>query len=164
MGCASLQGTPSPRDDKPFAGDPAYAPPELLYGYLDPEWTKRRLGCDAYLLGSMVAFMFTGLSVTAQLQSELLPAHRWKAWKGTYEEVLPYVREAFGRVVEIVARSIDRDELRAEATTMVRYLCDPDLAVRGHPANRRGFGSKYSLERFVSRLDLLARRAEIALR
>ena len=62
LGSASQKGSVCPRDDRAFAGDPAYAPPELLYGHRDPDWTTRRFGCDAYLLGSMVVFMFTGLN------------------------------------------------------------------------------------------------------
>ena len=34
LGCASLKGTASPRDDCAAAGDLRYAPPELLYGCL----------------------------------------------------------------------------------------------------------------------------------
>lgn len=49
VGCASKRGAVCPRDGLNFAGGPAYAPPELFYGYLDPEWSTRRLGCDAYL-------------------------------------------------------------------------------------------------------------------
>jgi serine/threonine protein kinase len=164
LGCASLRGTLSPRDDRPFAGDPAYAPPELHYGYTDPEWTNRRLGCDAYLMGSMIVFMFTGSSLTALLSTELAPAHRWGAWKGTYADVLPYVRDAFDRAIEVFGRHIEGDELRKELQTMLRHLCEPDVSLRGHPLNRRGFAAKFSLERFVSKLDLLARRSEFTLR
>ena len=164
LGCASLRGTASPRDNRAFAGDPAYAPPELLYGYLDPEWAIRRLGCDAYLLGSMIVFMFAGCNATSLLRSELAPEHRWKIWPSTYAEVLPYVREAFGRVVETFGRQVGDETLRGELKTMVGYLCEPDVALGGHPLNRRGFTSRLSLERFVSRLDLLSGRAEISLR
>jgi eukaryotic-like serine/threonine-protein kinase len=164
LGCASLKGTVSPRDGRNFSGDPSYAPPELLYGYLDPEWTIRRLGCDAYLLGSMIVFLFAGASASGLLRSELAPEHQWGKWSGTYAEVLPYVREAFGRTVEKFGSSIRDVVLRDELQTLLRYLCEPDISLRGHPSNRRGFASRLSLERFISKLDLLARRAEFALR
>jgi serine/threonine protein kinase len=164
FGCASLKGTVGPRDNRDFPGDPSYAPPELLYGYLDPEWPMRRLGCDAYLLGSMIVFLFAGASATGLLQSELATEHRWGKWSGTYAEVLPYVREAFGRVVEKFGSSIRDAGLRTELQSLLKYLCKPDPSLRGHPSNRRGFASRLSLERFVSKLDLLARRAEFAVR
>jgi eukaryotic-like serine/threonine-protein kinase len=164
LGCASLKGTPSPRDAHKCAWDPVYAPPELLYGYGDPEWTTRRLGCDAYLLGSMIMFLFGGVVPTALLRQELAAEHRWGKWSGTYTEALPYVRDAFGRVVQTFVSAVNDEKLRAELELLVRYLCEPDPALRGHPLNRRGLTSRLSLERFVSKLNMLAFRAELALR
>jgi eukaryotic-like serine/threonine-protein kinase len=164
LGCASLKGTASPRDNKPFPGDPVYAPPELLYGFQDPEWSIRRLGCDAYLLGSMAVFLFSGASATALLCDELAAEHRWGKWSGTYVEVLPYVREAFGRVVQRFGSAVANAELKGELETLVKYLCEPDPSLRGHPLNRRGLTPSLSLERFVSKFNLLASRAELVLR
>jgi serine/threonine protein kinase len=65
LGCASKKGTAGPTDHYDIAGDPAYAPPESLYGYMDPEWNVRRFGCDLYHLGSMVVFFITGLTMTS---------------------------------------------------------------------------------------------------
>ena len=47
LGCASIQGTISPRDDCEFAGDRTYAPPELLYRSIDTDWRRRRHFCSA---------------------------------------------------------------------------------------------------------------------
>ena len=72
LGRASYRGQAGPNDEFDCAGDKSYAPPELLYGYAHPDWDLRRYGCDAYLLGSMVVFLFTGgLSATAMLLSKL---------------------------------------------------------------------------------------------
>jgi|ERR1019366_6610737 serine/threonine protein kinase len=76
VGCASRKGTVCPRDHMQIAGDPAYAPPELFYGYYDPEWSTHRLGCDLYLLGSMSVFLFSGLSMTSLLFTHVSPYHR----------------------------------------------------------------------------------------
>lgn len=164
LGCASLRKTPGPRDNLAFAGDRAYAPPEQLYGYLDPEWSRRRLGCDAYHLGSMIFFIFTGVSATSLIFKVMQPQHLPGAWSGTYREVLPYVREGFGRAVTEFGEHIPNGWLRSELKQLVEYLCEPDLDLRGHPLNRQGFAQRLSLERFVSRLDLLASRSEIQMR
>jgi serine/threonine protein kinase len=164
LGSASLQGISCPRDDKDFAGDPAYAPPELLYGYRDPDWINRRFGCDTYLLGSMIVFMFTGLNATSLLLSKMAADHLPKKWGGTYREVLPYLKNAFGSAIEMFAASTPGEPFRTELKTLVGYLCEPDLSLRGHPQNQLGHTSRFSLERFVSRLDLLARRAEYSAR
>ena len=164
LGSASQKGTVCPRDDRDFAGDPAYAPPELLYGYQDPNWTIRRFGCDSYLLGSMIVFMFTGLSMSSLLLSEMAPDMHPNKWRGTYEEVLPYVRDGFGLAINKFERCIDGGPFRNELKAIVTYLCDPEVSRRGHPRNHAGHSGRLSLERVVSKLDLLARRAELAIR
>lgn len=50
------QPNSSPRGAFAYAGDPAYAPPELLYGEISQDWHTRRIGCDLYLLGSLIVF------------------------------------------------------------------------------------------------------------
>lgn len=164
LGRAAYKGHFAPHEDREIAGDPTYAPPELLYRYVDPNWNPRRLGCDAYLLGSMVVFFFTGASVTPLLRKELHDAHAWGKgnWSGTYEEVLPYVRDGFGRVLETFKQTVD-PEVRAELVTTVSELCEPDPRLRGHPLNRVGKGNQYSVERYVSQFNLLARKAELRL-
>jgi eukaryotic-like serine/threonine-protein kinase len=164
LGSASLKGSVCPRDDRDFPGDPAYAPPELLYGYQDPDWTIRRFGCDAYLLGSMIVFIFTGLSATSLLFSKMATDHHPKIWKGTYEHVLPYLKDAFGLALKSFAMCVPDEPFRTELKTVVSYLCEPELALRGHPQNKLGHSAPLSLERILSKLDLLVRKAEFLAR
>jgi hypothetical protein len=162
LGRAAYQGHTPPHEAYDIAGDPSYAPPELLYKYFDPDWNRRRRGCDLYLLGSMVVFFFIGIGTTPLLRKELHPAHCWGRWTGDYDGVLPYVRDAFGRVVDFVRQQLI-DELKQDVILTVRELCEPDIRLRGHPLNRLGRGDPFSLERYISRFDLLARRAELGL-
>jgi serine/threonine protein kinase len=159
LGRAARKGHLAPHDECECAGDTSYGPPELLYGYVDPDWTKRRLGCDAYLLGSMVFFMFSGVSATALLMDQVAEEHHWLVWAGTFEEVLPYLREAFGEVLALFAPQVSSFDLRRELTLIVRELCDPDPNVRGDAKNRMRGANPFSMERYLSRFDLLARRA-----
>lgn len=78
LGCADHRKRGSPRADMPIAGDRSYAPPELLYNEVHlGDWQKRRLGCDLYLFGSLVTFLFTGVSINAVLYQHLdQPRHR----------------------------------------------------------------------------------------
>jgi serine/threonine protein kinase len=161
LGRAAYDGRSGPWDGLPCAGDRTYAPPELLYDYIDPNWKKRRFGCDLYLLGSMVTFFFTGCSANALLTTELPDAFRHENWGGSFEDVLPYLRDAFGRFIESFSTQIPDAVLRAELKAVVSQLCDPDPRQRGVPPAKRGLGSPYSLERYVSKFDLLARRAEM---
>ena len=99
LGRASRKGFFPPHEAATVAGDPRYAPPELAYGFEDPDWSRRRLGCDLYHLGSMIVFFATGVGTTELLSVEIDPS-LWPAkWGGTYDAVLPYVRDAFGRVL-----------------------------------------------------------------
>jgi serine/threonine protein kinase len=159
LGRACYDGHNGPFDNHEIPGDCSYAAPELLYGQLATGWEQRRC-CDLYLLGSMVVFFFTGLSMTSLLLDQLDESQHWERWGGTFEEILPYIRDAFDKAMELVVACIP-PELQADIPPVVRYLCEPDPKLRGHPLNRRNpSGSHYSLERFVSGFDLLARKAE----
>jgi eukaryotic-like serine/threonine-protein kinase len=44
LGRACCKMIDTPQSEQAIAGDPDYAPPELLYGKIDPNWHQRRLG------------------------------------------------------------------------------------------------------------------------
>jgi eukaryotic-like serine/threonine-protein kinase len=159
LGRGWYSGHTSPYDQIPIAGDRSYAPPELLYGQVSPDWRERCLGTDVYLLGSLVHFYFTKVGITAALLTELDPAFRPKSGSGTYAQVLPHVRDGFDRALA-KSNSQFPDAIRSEMDTVIRQMCDPDPTTRGHPRNRIGTQNRFGLERFESKFDLLARRAE----
>ncbi len=161
VGCASRKGTVCPRDGLNIAGDHAYAPPELLYEYCDPEWSTRRLGCDLYLLGSMTVFLFTGLSMSSLLLNYVSPSHRPRVWSGTYRDVLPYVVNAFDQALSAFEQQIPYPTLARELRTVTHQLCHPDPSLRGHPRNRIGVSSPFGLGRYVTQFDLLASKARL---
>jgi serine/threonine protein kinase len=154
FGRASRKGQSVWHDEVCFAGDRGYAPLELIYGFTHPDFGPRRVGCDLFMLGNLVAFLFSGVNLTTALLSELAPEHHPNQWNASYSEVLPYLQDAFARVLEAVAPRVD-SSVRAEVMQIIRELGNPDLAKRGHP---RGVGryDQYSLERYVSRFNLLA--------
>jgi serine/threonine protein kinase len=163
LGRATDRHTPSPHDELSIAGDPSYAPPEALYGAVPVDFGPRRFACDLYQLGSMVSFVFTATTLNALLHTELHPTHNRTNWRGTYDEVLPYVRDAFGRAVEKVGAS-SPEPIADRVQRLVRWLADPDPALRGHPSERKIGGNVYRLDRIVSELDLLSRRARYSVR
>lgn len=162
LGRASARGQTMAHDKFLIAGDSTYAPPEGLYGAVPAEFLQRRVACDLYQLGSMICFAFTQVPLNALLTNELHPAHLWGNWSGTYNDVLPYLRDAFGRSLDIMSRSIP-DEIRELVVRLVALLCEPDYRLRGDPKRSRTAG-QYSLERVIAQLDLLTRRAEIKLK
>lgn len=161
LGRASARGQSAPHDGVGAAGDQTYAPPELLYGSIDPEWGTRRLACDLYLLGSLGVSFYLGSPMTASLMARMHDDHHWLKWGDSYNAVMPYIRPAFSSVVEELEGVLPRAFSR-ELATAVRHLCEPDPKRRGHPADIAQ-GNRYSLHRFVTLFDLLAKRARIHL-
>lgn len=164
LGRAVDQELSSNHDSFIIAGAPAYAPPEAVYGFVHSEWKPRRLGSDFYHLGSLLCFLFTGLPFNVLLNKYLIPAHRAKPtglWDGTYNEILPYLRDAFSYAVEEFASHIKNQELKKELVLILRQLCDPDIDLRGHPLDRSKSGNSFSLERYIGLFNKLEVRARI---
>jgi serine/threonine protein kinase len=145
----------SPHDDMDCAGDMGYAPPELLYGHIEPIETDRRYGADFYLLGSMILFLFTGMRASALLISELDPAHHPRVWRGTYEEVLPYLEHAFSTNLATIKSYFPDAVLGGEIVEVVKQMCDPNIVSRGDKLHKAKYGSRFGVQRFISRFDRL---------
>lgn len=164
LGCASQLAKPGQRDAIAFAGDPVYAPPELLYGYTVADWRVRRVGGDLYTLGSLAAFLFSKVGMTEMLMFRLPDAVRPDQWKKSYKDAMPHMRHAFSQALSDLRKDLPH-EIREDLLPLIAYLCDPDPEHRGHPSNRSmRFGEPLSLERFVAGFDLIARKAERGLR
>jgi serine/threonine protein kinase len=164
LGRAICDGTAGPHDDLLFSGDFSYAPPEILYAQLDPDFAARRLGCDLYLLGSMIFFFATGYGCTQQLVSRLASTERPPTlrgtWNGSYTAALPIIQHNFTDLLMDLHNLLD-PTVAAELTKSASELCNPDPTLRGHPLNRLHIANKYSLERYVSLFDRLAKRADL---
>ena len=133
-----------------------------MYGHTTTDWVTRRLACDLYLLGSIVTYLFAEVSMTHALMQRLERSHRPCEWGGTYEEVAPFVYHAFQEIIREFRKEFlfDRAE---DVVDAIQQLCDPDPERRRHPKNPMRGAGKYSLERYVSLFDLLAKRAEYSL-
>ena len=163
LGRASDRTRQSPFDELPCAGDQTYAPPELLYGEISNDWSSRRLACDMYLLGSVVVFFCTGVSMTHLLLARLNDQHHYRRWTGTYREVLPYIQHHFSETIRDF-RAKFTPRFPSEIIDVIRQLCNPDPNLRGHPRTIPSKFNRYSLERYISLFDRLASRAEYTLK
>lgn len=154
--CKTMKG---PHTKAKFTGDYNYAPPEIMYNYYEEDWIKRVFAADSYLLGSMIVFYFTGISMSALLMKYTPNNFRWHVWQGSFDEVRPYIVDAFSRALIEFESSIENDYFRDELRWLVERLCYPFPENRGHPKNISRKGSSYSLERFISKFDLIYRKA-----
>jgi hypothetical protein len=140
-----------------WAGDPSYAPPEVQYSYFEAEWWKRRISADLFMLGGLLSLIFTKTTSIATLL-HALPLQFWPSnWGGTFEEVLPYLINAFNVTADEFA-AILPPKLRDDLMPLYLHLCHPDPSKRvfsGVQMNRN------ALERYLSKFDQLAFRAQI---
>lgn len=147
----------SPRGHLSFAGDPSYAPPELLYNEVSSDWQTRRLACDLFLFGNLIVFFFSnGASMTGLIHQHLHPSHSWAQWPHDYRSALPYVYDAFEKAISAISTDVPAP-IRTQVVEIVRQLCDPDPKRRGDRSNPN---EQLRLERVVSRLDLIATKVE----
>lgn len=162
LGRASRIDASIGHDILPFAGDPGHAPPEGLYGASPPDWNGRQ-ACDLYHLGSLVLYLFAGTSATAAWVQRLHPGLRPRGlggpFEGTWEDALPYVRNAMQEAAAEFP-DFEEDDARGAALGSFRELCEPDPLLRGDPRARISHADPYSVRRYVSLFDHHANRCE----
>lgn len=145
-------------------GDRNHAPPEALYGYAPGEWTKRREGYDMYQVGNLFCFLITRITATSLLVNFLSPQHRPSArMRMSYEQALPFLQDVYVRVLDVFENDFPDKALKEDAVQIVKDLCNPDVDERGD-ARKKGFGgNQYSMERFISHFDRIAKKCEFKL-
>ena len=141
-----------------YSGDLNYAPPEILYNYYLTDWKKRVFATDCYALGSLIVFFFTGINMSAMIAKNMESEFHWAAWKGSYEEVKPYLINAFSRAVDEFQNKFADTKLGISLKWMVQKLCYPVPEMRGHPRTISYERNQYNMERFITQLDLLYRK------
>jgi serine/threonine protein kinase len=157
--CRDIEG---PYNKAAFTGDNTYAPPEIMYGYYERDWIKRVFATDCYLLGSLITFYFAGISMSALLRKHIPDSFSWERWSGGYHELTPYLEDAFSKALNEFETNIN--DFKLELREIVEYLCNPFPDKRGHPKNILSSINNFNLERFVTMLDVLKRKAELRLK
>jgi eukaryotic-like serine/threonine-protein kinase len=174
LGRSHCHGIAAPHDRNILPGVIRYAPLEQLYFYQLTDRAACRKAADLYLLGSMIYFMFTGAMITPVIMSNLRLEHRpysdrnLAGWRGLYIDLVPYLEEAVRKSLELfkveVARECDA-KVGAELLSILQSLIDPRPEDRGHPSLRKiAYGDRYSLSRYISALDRIAKAHALALR
>lgn len=165
FGCSSDEINGSPNDVYFVAGDPGYVPPEFDY----PNELRRvrshqdRQSLDLYHLGSLIYFLFqSGASARSDLKHSVVSlgyplTNRWVA-------DLPILNAAFSHSLSRLEVSLKTiaPNLATDIVALVKELCDPDPLLRGNP-RRSHRNVRLNAQRYASKLDNLARRAELRL-
>jgi serine/threonine protein kinase len=158
--CKTLDG---PHSKSVFPGDIRYCPPEIMLGYRIGDWDARVYAIDLYLLGSMAVYYFTGLNMTSLLVQHIDKSIDWNAYHGKFKQAVQYLESAFDESLEELKKHLGDYTEKDELIEQIRMLCHPDPDFRGHPKNIEGLGSNYDLERFVTKFNVLATKAEYRL-
>lgn len=159
VGRAVTKSGSGPFDDWIWAGDPRHKPLETLYGYQEKEWQDRSTAADAYMLGNLACFLFAGASMTERIVNSLPTNLRPGTFSGGYRTIIDVIRHAWNTVLEEQIFPTIPEQSRSELSRVIRWLTDPDPAIRGEPTARR-IGTM-GLDRVQSRLDRMARQAQV---
>jgi eukaryotic-like serine/threonine-protein kinase len=133
--------------------------------FYDPR-TKRtfpeRCLADIYLLGSLFFFYFAQCSATQAINAKIKGFTGINFTNVDFENDLPYIRLAFQEALLDLESEIQplASKLTPSIIELVSHLCEPDPKLRGDPKNIGSRVPQYSLERFISRFNLLAQKAE----
>lgn len=162
LGSSSCKGVDSPPHDLEFlVGQPNYAPYELLYDEAPLNWDRRRYGCDLFLLGNLCFTSFVGHSLSV-LALHHIPKHlRHNQFAGSYVDVIPHLIEAHEILIPSFLEEFIPAKLLDNVVTLISDLCHPDPSRRGHSKNLNFNNNQFGLERFITRLDVLAIKAKV---
>jgi serine/threonine protein kinase len=163
LGRSSDINTPSINDKYKVPGDKTYAPFELFYGINSSGNFQFRYASDLYHLGSLVFFYFLHVNLQEIICTELIKHDLVKnLTQIDFYSDLPFYQKCFSHALMLLKNEIDHYsvELCKEILPLVKMLCEIDPKERGHITNRRMNINQYSLERFISKFDLLAKKAE----
>jgi serine/threonine protein kinase len=158
LGRAFCDVIDGPHGDHPCPGDTNWAAPEVLYGWPDDQArsARDRQLADLFSLGSLLCYVLVRLPYGALLEMELEREHQWGSWQGGYTDARTVLIDAHEhatkRVLEIV-----HIQIRSDVEELINDMCDPIVDTRGRLARRGGHQSAFLMERYISRLDRLAK-------
>jgi len=164
VGRASDKNNKFVYDSIQIPGDRNYAPLEQAYGFHFTGDFTEKYAADIYLFGSLFFFFFIGISASQAFINKARILNI--TFSNIFEHDLPELYHVFNEVIldmEHSLKSILPDAEANEVKSIIFALCQPDPRKRGFLKNVVSGIQQYSLERFISRLELLAKKAELKL-
>ena len=164
LGRASDASHPFLYDDG-IPGDQNYSAIEQFYNFRAHGDITDRFAADLYTFGSLFFFYFGNLSFSTILIKKLQDK---KILSGTnsFETDLPGLIRIYEEIMidfNTVLLNYVTSDVAEQITNLVKSLCHPDPRQRGHRKNiAQGF-SQYSLERYITEINILAEKAELKL-
>lgn len=157
LGRVVRKGAAGPFDSMPWPGDLRYSPPERWYGYVPPDWCDAREASDAYMLGSLLFYLFTGTPLQVVIMNAIPSAFRPGVWTGRYDQDLkPVLVSAHDEVLDTHLRPTLMPEVADDVLAIAKGLTDPVPESRGDNRARRQIGRPVGIDRIQQRISALA--------
>lgn len=152
-----------PFDSGWWPGDRQYCPPERWYGgirgAIPQGWNNSREAADAYMLGSLLVYLYTGTSLQSLVIKHISPAFLPGNWTGDYNgDLLPVLVDAHARVLSEYLLPQLTPEVADEIMEIAKNLTHPDPCKRGDKKARTQGHQPLGIDRIQQRFALLARR------
>ena len=163
LGRAADQKIKSSNDRQEIAGDKSYAPIDLQYIDSGVKGFEKKLLTDIYLFGSLIFFLFTNISAVQALKAKLKDQ---SLNFNDFDKDLPYLQLAFEKSLNDFRESIRpvAKDLTEHIVEMVEQLCDPDPKKRGHPKLKSTLVPNYDMQKYISKLNLLSKKATLIIK
>lgn len=161
LGRVVRRDQPSPFNGQAWPGDGRYMPPERWYGYMPADWTDAREAADAYMLGSLLLFLFTGTSIQL-LVFQLIPEpFRPDRWQGAFgSDLLAVLQDAHIKALDSYLKPLLPPQLTDQILALATSLTNPNPLERGDARARRERGRPVGLDRIYQKFMALAATSE----
>jgi len=149
-----------PFDGLAWPGDKRYAPPERWYGYVPPDWSDARDASDAYMLGSLMVYLFTGATLQSLVFNILPAAFRPESWSGSFDQdLMPVLIDAHSKILTEHLLPHLEPSLADAIFAIAKSLTNPDPLKRGDVNARKQSGRPVGMDRLHQKLAALVTRS-----
>lgn len=160
MGRVVRKGIEGPFDADAWPGDRTYQPPEKWYGFKSTQWNDERESADAFLVGSLLVFLFTGLSMGKLIHSELPDAQKPENYRGSFDsDLIDVLVRTQAQVLNTHLLPYLPQPFVGELLKITMELTCPDPARRGDPGARKQ--GVVGMDRYHQKFLRIAMRLEL---
>lgn len=154
----------SPVAAKLFDGDYTFAPPEAFFSHKISEEMSTYYQIDTYMLGNLVVYYLSSMNLTTLINQKCpCTLIDWASKGAGYQQVLPDIRKAFYESLDEIKASICVKELCDPIVEIIEGLCNPAPEERGYPGGFAKVQANADLQRLLTKLDVLYRKAQLLL-
>jgi serine/threonine protein kinase len=150
-----------PFDTLRWPGDRNYMPPEMWYGNipgaLSAGWNNTRESPDAYTLGSLLVYLFTGASLQSLVINELPEPYKPGKWTGNYDDnLIAVLIDAHFKVLNKQLLPKVDHEMADGIMKIAKDLTHPNPVKRGDKRARSEIRQLVGMDRIYQKFEVLA--------